>query len=68
MKELIKILDEIWKFYENDKQGLIDFFASGYKHFDKKAKKKEAKKMEVELELKRQCIEKIKEMIQKRVV
>lgn len=26
MSELIKTLDEIWKFYENNKQGIINFF------------------------------------------
>ena len=63
MKELIEILDEIWKFYESDKQGIIDFFASGYKHFNKKAKKKEAEKMEVDLNSKRKSVEKIKQIL-----
>ena len=63
MEELIEILDEIWKFYEADKLSIIDFFSSGYKHFDKKAKKKEAEAMEIALNSKRAAIEKIKQTI-----
>lgn len=63
MKELIEILDEIWKFYESDKQGIIDFFASGYKHFDKKAKLKEAEQMEIALNSKRASVEQIKQIL-----
>lgn len=63
MKELIKTLDEIWRFYANDKQFLIEFFRSDYKHFDKKAKRKEADEMERELSLKRKAVEQIKSLL-----
>ncbi len=63
MATLINILDEIWRFYEGDKQGVIDFFASGYKHFNKKAKRKEAKEMERDLKYKREAVEEIKKIL-----
>jgi len=63
MNELIKTLDEVWRFYESDKQGIIDFFSSGYKHFNKKAKRKEAEAMEELLNSKRESIERIKQLL-----
>lgn len=60
---LIKTLDEIWKYYEAEKLSIIDFFCSGYKHFNKKAKRKEAEQMQGDLDKKRESIEKIKQLI-----
>jgi len=39
-ENLSKVLDEIWRFYEFDKQALIFFFRSDYKNFNKKEKEK----------------------------
>jgi hypothetical protein len=63
MSELIKTLDEIWRFYESDKQGIIAFFTSSYKHFNKKAKRKEAEAMEERLNSKRESVKRIKQFL-----
>lgn len=65
-KELIKALDEIWRFYEYDKQAVICFFKSGYKYFDKKAKEKEAEEMGEQLEQTRRAIQQITVLIQQK--
>ena len=63
MKELIEILEEIWRFYEADKLATISFFRSGYKYFDSKAKEKEADIIERDLNYKKSLIEQIKQII-----
>jgi hypothetical protein len=77
-EKLNQALDEIWKFYSNDKQFLdqrqgywqeakrllIEFFRSDYKYFDKKAMKKEAKKLEVHLNVLRIAVHQIKSLLQ----
>ncbi len=61
--KLSRALEEVWRFYEHDKQSLIEFFRSGYKHFGRKAKEKEADEMEKELNLKREAVQQIKSLL-----
>lgn len=63
MKELSRVLEEIWKFYEADKKSLIEFFRSGYKHFHKEAKEKDADEMEKALNIQRESIKQIKSLL-----